>query len=179
MGTRGCIARVTPEGFVGRYHHWDSYPSGLGETLWRLYHGQFDEDLEAMLKTLIDDHPAGWSTICGKDFDLKAGFGNITTKDMDDKTVKYRRPQCYCHGERKEKEWLVTDKNASSSGVEWTYAFDVEKKTMQVLSSFCENGEKMIGFFGCGDPKAKWRIMAIVDLEGKEPNWKEIEESVN
>jgi len=174
MGTRGCIARVTPEGFAGRYHHCDSYPSGLGESLWRLYHGYFKQDLEDMLKTLIDDHPAGWSTICCKDFNLKAGFIEYANKDK----LNNKRPQCYCHGDRHENECLFTQDDASSSGVEWTYVFNETEKIMQVLSSFCKNGDKMIGMFGCGDPKAEWRIMAIVDLEGKEPNWKEIEESV-
>ena len=60
--------------FEGRYHHWDSYPSGLGATLWNLYHGHFQKDLNQMLQVLIDEHPAGWSTINNKDFAKDPGF---------------------------------------------------------------------------------------------------------
>ena len=69
MSTRGAIATISkPEGFKGVYHHWDSYPTGLGATLYRLYNGHFQKDLPAMLKALINDHPAGWSTINDKDW---------------------------------------------------------------------------------------------------------------
>ena len=30
MSTRSIIARKTDEGFIGTYHHWDGYPSGVG-----------------------------------------------------------------------------------------------------------------------------------------------------
>lgn len=79
MSTRSAIARPVPSEdgkikFVGVYHHWDGYPQGLGATLFELYNGFFKRDLDAMLKTLIDDHPAGWSTINGKDLSLAPGF---------------------------------------------------------------------------------------------------------
>jgi hypothetical protein len=175
MGTRGCIARLTEKGFEGRYHHWDSYPSGLGESLWKLYHGHFKENLENMLKELIDKHPAGWSTICGRDFSFKAGFIEHQTSEEYDKN---KQPLCFCHGDRKEKEWLVTEKDASDSGVEWVYAFDVQNKTMQILASYNEDNTKMIGMFGCGNPDATWKIIKIVELDGKEPDWKYIEDNV-
>lgn len=177
MGTRGCIARLTDNGFEGRYHHWDSYPEGLGATLYKLYHGHFNHDLETMLKTLIDDHPAGWSTINGKDFNLKAGFGEYTTKDIDKRTKRYLKPKCYCHGSRKEKAWVITEKNASGCGVEWVYAFDINKNTMQILASYNDDGTKMIGYFGCGNEKAKWLIIAEIDLEKKDEKNKIKEES--
>jgi len=173
MGTRGCIARLTKEGFEGRYHHWDSYPSGLGETLWKLYNEYFNHDLKGMLEKLIDEHKAGWSTICGKDFNFKAGFIEDITKASTTK-----KPLCYCHGDRHEKEWLVTKENASGSGIEWVYAFDIEAKTMLILSSFNESGSKMIGMFGCGNEDAEWRTVAVVNLEGKEPNWEKIKDTV-
>jgi len=41
MATRGAIARLThtllPQR-AGCYHHRDSYPSGLGRTLWHLFY---------------------------------------------------------------------------------------------------------------------------------------------
>ena len=178
LGTRGCIARLTDNGFKGRYHHWDSYPSGLGKTLWNLFHGHFKEDLNAMLETLIDKHKAGWSTINGKDFNLKPGWVEYTTEDIENETRKYRQPICYCHGGRHESAWLVTEKDASGSGIEWVYAFDVKRKIMVILASYNEDNTKMIGFFGCGNESAKWQIVKEVILNYKEPDWEGIEDNV-
>lgn len=74
MGTRSVIAEPFGDGFRGRYHHWDGYPSGLGHQLWDLYHGHFAGDVEAMTTYLITDEPVGWSTINGADFDQPKGW---------------------------------------------------------------------------------------------------------
>lgn len=71
MSTRSEI--FGPDG-KGRYHHWDGYPLGVGRTLWALYHGHFERDVRAMRKVLLEDHPAGWSTINGADWSLEPGF---------------------------------------------------------------------------------------------------------
>jgi hypothetical protein len=73
VSTNGIIARSTGQGiFEGVYHHWDSYPNqGLGQFLIHILTGHFDNDLARMLRVLIDEHPAGWSTIVNKDFALK------------------------------------------------------------------------------------------------------------
>ena len=204
MSTRGVIARLVgapsvdaPLGaqspqFFGRYHHWDSYPSGLGQTLWELYHEQFQRNLEAMTRTLIDEHPAGWSTINGADFRLTAGFtepvagfaptGNSVegeSQPVEDNSQKEAassqgvRPECYCHGDRSETAWNVTEKNAAGSGCEWAYTFvrgdTPQHDIMVILSSFRPSGRKMIGCFGQGDPKSVWQIIAIIGLQGQEP----------
>lgn len=114
MSTRGAIARLTgtlPPRFRGRYHHWDSYPTGLGRMLWHLYHGHFQQDLNAMLRLLLDEHPAGWNTIVGKDFNLLpeiGGFGNNTGQENNE-GMDALRPQCYCHGDQSEEAWEVTE----------------------------------------------------------------------
>lgn len=171
MGTRGAIVRKNGNGFEGRYHHWDSYPDALGKTLFDLYNGHFKKDLNAMLKYLIDDHPGGWSSINRADFRASPGFSEGGFKSSG--------PECYCHGGRSEGEWLVTNKNASDSGCEFVYMFESDKTTMTVLSSYCDPngkcaGEKMIGFFGCGDPKAIWKPIAVVNLDDPEPDWESI-----
>lgn len=74
MSTRSVIARRNGNGFTGVYHHWDGYPSGLGATLFQLRNGHFKGDTQKMLSFLIDQHPAGWSTICGADFSIEPGF---------------------------------------------------------------------------------------------------------
>jgi hypothetical protein len=187
MGTRGCIARVVERtagtiGFDGVYHHWDSYPTGLGETLFKLYNGFFAKDIAKFLQVLIDDHPAGWSTINNADFSMAAGFveaGNEYEKKADG-TSDYNKPithgpRCFCHGTRHEEASAITEKGASSCGCEWTYAFDEKKRLMYVLSSYCRNGKKMIGFFGFGDKEALWKPVAVVKLDEAEPDWEAIQ----
>ena len=58
------------------------------------------------------------------------------------------QPQCYCHGERSEDGSEITSENAAKSGCEYVYAFDEESRTMYVLSSYYDDGAKMIGMFG-------------------------------
>lgn len=179
MSTRGVIARLTnvlPPQFAGRYHHWDSYPTGLGKALWSLYNGHFNRDLNVMLRVLVDDHPAGWSTIVGADFYLFSGFTELANRktEEEDKTEGIQ-PECYCHGDRSEEAWEVSQQNASGSGCEWAYAFacggQSEHDLMLVLSSYRPSGQKMIGFFGQGDPQAVWAPVAVVALRGDEPDW--------
>lgn len=62
MSTRGCIARATDTGWRGRYQHFDSYPEGLGEEIWRVLHARFGGDAEAFLRYAVDQHPGGWSS---------------------------------------------------------------------------------------------------------------------
>ena len=189
MSTRSAIARLTsrdPLAFEGRYHHWDGYPSGLGRTLWHLYHTHFGRDLSAMLTVLLDRHPAGWSTIVGADFSQEAGFqelrlcGDVKADEpvLDDPcgSVPHAAPpQCYCHGERSEAAWEVTQENASGSGCEYVYAFlptsEQEPDRMLILCSYIASGQKMVGMFGMGDPQAQWRVLAEVLLQDVEPDW--------
>jgi len=173
MSTRGCIARLekmAPLEFRGVYHHWDSYPSGLGQALFQARNQAFGKDTEAMLRALVDQHPAGWSTIVGRTFAHMSGDG-----DSKARRRRYRgdEPQCYCHGNRQEPGWLVTQANAAGSGVEYAYAFDGSK--MFVLASFRRDGSKMVGMFGTGDPEAGWSVIASVDLDGPEPDWSAME----
>lgn len=174
MSTRSTIARKVSNGkaykFRGVYHHWDGYPGALGATLHELYNGHFGKDLEAMLKYLIDDHPAGWSSINNADFTQEPGF--------EERGFKTKGPQCYCHGGRKEKGWEVTESNASGSGCEYGYVLYRDRSgapCMDVLSSHCADGSKMIGMFGMGDDKATWALLATVKLDEPAPDWKAVE----
>ena len=213
MSTRGVIARQNSNGgFTGVYHHWDSYPTGLGVTLWKLYHHHF-RDIDKMVHTLIDDHPAGFSTIVGKDFTLPVGYNEFDKRicvvcgkpnwehyfqnwehhgkeltpeakesmerehyqafDHSFDPIPTRNPECFCHGDRHEEALQVTEENASAMGCEYAYVFDGNGQ-MRILSSYNEDNSKMVGMFGCGNPQADWRPIAIIDLNGFEPNWEEI-----
>ncbi len=99
MSTRSMIARKTEEGFQGVYHHWDGYPSALGHTLWQLYH-QGDRNLNGMLALLIDEHPAGWSSINGVDWDQPIGYVTDYAKGRETNA-----PQCFCVLTIMDHEW--------------------------------------------------------------------------
>lgn len=241
MSTRGAIGRLTsmdPIRFDAVYHHWDSYCSGLGATLFHVRREYFHGSTDEMLAYVIDQHPGGWSSLNGKDIRLPAGYaetafgvgdcqfegcglkqdahlcqsegahpflertestypcvqepspkygmhlGHEFAEDPVLRTMAERTPNCYCHGERAEEGWVVTQENAAGSGVEWVYAFPPDGTKMLVLSSYTMitgSEEKMIGFFGMGDDNAVWKPVAVIDLDGDEPEWDRVgsdEESV-
>lgn len=143
MGTNGVIAR---EDGNGRYHHWDSYPEGLGRALFTLRNDHFSGDTEAMLKVLIDDHPGGWSTIVGAgstphaDFNYKPQWRNELAKNNE--------PVCHCHGPRT--DWLPD--YARAFMLEYTYIL---------------NGISMRIYH-------ERDLLAVIDLDGPEPDWSKI-----
>jgi len=165
MSTRAVIARIKGDGFEGRYHHYDGYPSGLGATLYELAHNRMLGELPAMLKTLLDDHPAGWSTINGADWTEPPGFqeNGFTTEG----------PECFCHGGRSEEAQTITHED--DAGMEWAYIFDEEARTMAVCERALENGDHAIGMFGAiAADGYHWAIRTVVNLDGPEPDWEEI-----
>jgi hypothetical protein len=158
MSTRSVIARVGEhEGeFSGVYHHSDGYPTGLGAYLWKHLHQHFKGNLATMLRTLIDEHASGWSSSVAKDFRLKPGYtwqrasNGKTDFETYSKLPDYRRPQCFCHGDRHE------DLKDNKAGLEWLYIFDEKENRMYVRD--LGHGEEL-----------------IIYLDKEEPIWTEIE----
>lgn len=74
MSTRSLIALPIEDGdaAVGVYHHYDGYPTGLGMAL--VAARKAHHNYRSLVRTLIFDHPAGWSTIVGADWSLEPGF---------------------------------------------------------------------------------------------------------
>jgi len=168
MSTRAAIGRTHGDGFLGVYHHWDGYPTGLGAALWELQRSQFGGDLAQMLRVLIDEHPAGWSTINGADFSLQPGFAEGPVDD--------RRPQCYCHGHRHEEPQPVTEQD--DLGMEWAYVFDAPANTMAMLERVRPTGGHAVGMFGTlgvgrdtGEREDRWALRWAGRLDGEEPDW--------
>lgn len=155
MGTRGMIARRRGDGFEGAYHHWDSYPEGLGATLHRELVGLSVEELRKKLDFLLSH---SWSTVCA-DWTKAPGF------DGDG-------PECYCHGSRSEGHRLISVEDAAPCGVEYVYLIEPEERRIRILSSFRADGSKMVGAFGCGDPDASWGEIGVIDLtDATEPEF--------
>lgn len=66
MATRSIIAKRTAEGWEGRYHHWDGYPTGLGAGLIDHVHRY---GAPFVVQKLVDEEPVGWSTVIERDLE--------------------------------------------------------------------------------------------------------------
>lgn len=120
MSTHSVVARVGEhEGeFAGRYIHSDGYPTWRGVELFRIAREEFNGDWSAMLRFIIDEHPAGWSIL------------------------QPENRSCYCHPRRSKREgWnkrqaeparLFTHEDMKDSDVAWLYVFDEENRKLYV-----------------------------------------------
>lgn len=144
----------------GTYHHFDGYPSGLGQTLWKLYHELYEGLLPAMLEMLIDAHPQGWSSIIDCDWTLKPtwldnrGEWYNAGKKCPATSYKYRP------GEDHE-PWRFDQ--TSDGGQEWAYVFDLEDYTMTIF--------ERVGSW----EDVTYRRIETLPLAGSEPDWKSFE----
>jgi hypothetical protein len=139
MSTRAFIARQTDLAdnvfgctFARRYHHFDGYPSGLGQFLAKALREQFQGDVESLLRRLIDSKAAkcGWSTILHCDLSL-------TPVSPEDHMRYYRAwqdnpgpqtehdyhkvPVCYAARGTEEEDLLTQDSDLS--WLDWGYIF--------------------------------------------------------
>jgi len=169
VSTRSCIARIKGDGFEGVYHHWDGYPSALGATLYSLYKSRIFGGLRDMLSMLIDEHPAGWSTINDVNWNMEPDYSNSERE----------RPNCFCHGERSESSQVITQDD--DMGMEWAYVFDEHTHTMTVLERIRPEGNHAVGLFGTlgtnanGKREDAWAIRRVIGLDDEpEPNWEEV-----
>jgi hypothetical protein len=148
MSTCAVIAVPDGDGWRGRYHHHDGYPSGLGAELFALYERTFDRDLSAMTATLIDDHPSGWSSIISirryvnppvfsrAEF-TGAGWGNSPELG----------PSCYCHGGRAEPAHEVicrcADGDEAGCDPSWlVWAYVLTPAGLQIITSRPVSGDR-------------------------------------
>ena len=164
MSTRACIAIQTgPRNqFSGTYHHYDGYPTSLGRALWTLYHGHFKGDLNKMVATLLAH---SWSTIqpggtldSVGDFNQEPGFIEYDNPLHEDKSnPEHYRPRCYCHGDRNEQPWAITN-TEDAWDIDWFYVFNTRTKCMRIL----------VG------NKDKFKCVKSIKLDGDEPDWEAI-----
>jgi hypothetical protein len=150
MSTRAVIARVKGDGWEGRYHHFDGYPTGLGARLYAVV-GQLG--VKRALELLVDEHPVGWSSIHDCDITAQPGYGG----DFNDQT---HGPRCYCHGERHEQAPLLITDQSDDCGCEWAYVLSA-RGVMTVY-------ERQYS-------PERWRLVATVRLDEAAPDWAAME----
>src|SRR5580765_965670 len=174
MSTPAIIGRTvsTTGWFIGRYHNWSGYIEGLGKTLYKAYHQDFNKDIEKMMHFLIDEHPAGWSNIVDQDLSLAPGFSTFQSDvGLRDDHKRYfqqieaynasergRRAQCYCHGERHNTEVTIRTLNDPCAA---EYAYIINETSCIMTIHYCHFGT--------------WHEVIKVDLNGDEPHWKDID----
>ncbi|GAB3726714.1 hypothetical protein [Nocardiopsis nanhaiensis] len=176
MSTRGAIACPTPGGgWIGRYHHFDAYPTGLGHELFRLYHDTFNGDHELMAQTLIDEHPAGWSTLIAPT--TVDGDRPFTTEHFayagfqsHQDPLHGQFPQCYCHGQRCETAdalicrcHLGETSGCAPLFIEWAYV--ITSSGLGVLTSHhphagsdADDRHRPVAFVGWSD-NPNWQVL--------------------
>jgi hypothetical protein len=180
MGTRGVIGFVDGRGWKGRYHHCDSYPTALGQTLWDVYHDVYHGDLAHMLRNLYIDHPAGWSTINEREWSFDVD-GNLKAEFVEHGPdwwgvpseyrawyQSHRKPECYCHGDRQQGEWMLShdgESDVNATSCEWGYIFAPPTAIMHIIGSRYDADSHV----------SRWRHIATIDMQGAEPNWELID----
>ncbi|MCY0997449.1 hypothetical protein OWM54_09905 [Myxococcus sp. MISCRS1] len=120
MSTRGAIAvytsgsgipeHVSSRPWRGVYHHWDGYPTGLGQHLMACVE-RVRGDLQAVVARLIDEAPWGWSTCMGG----------------KDETEEER------YSEESPGLPVAPDETGS---VSYVYVFDVEARRLDAFSTY-------------------------------------------
>lgn len=177
MSTRACIARTDANGWSGRYHHSDGYPTHLGRVLFNLYRKHFHSDAEAMLKFLLDDHKAGWSFLGSPveaggvtDYNMPAGYVNdyqsLYQKGADGRADFSKPivhgPICLCHGDCSHPTNTIRSKD-DPSGLEWAYVISPALRFMYVYQP------------DYSSDSASWKLVSTVNLDGPEPDWTFVE----
>jgi hypothetical protein len=151
----------------------------VGRTLFNIYKGEgtnplaaaFKGDLSGLLVYLIDENPQGWSSIncsaCSCDKPKKRQPGQDVDYEDRDLCRCSIAPLPFFNPGRT--TTFMTQKNASSSGVEWVYVFDEKNKKMYVLSCSFNDDD------GLRNQDAVLKPVAEIDLEGPEPDWERIQ----
>ena len=159
MSTRSILGSISNEKgkkWEGVYCHWDGYPTNRGSQIWDILHKQF-------INNEGDIGVQNTSNITGK---INA-FLKIYVDGHKGGWSSFP-DQCYCHDPSfvmrdGVHENLINDKGAKDSWCEYAYILDPEKATMTIYCSY----------------KSWTKPIAVVDLLGKEPDWKKIEDSTN
>jgi hypothetical protein len=152
VSTRSVIARAgKAEGeFSGVYVHWDGSPHTRGPLLWKIIHSEFNGNLKAALASLIDKHPAGFSSL--------------------------ENLNCYCHPRRsKDAEFkkrkpepanLFTHLNVvkGDTDIDWCFIFDEDHNRMFVRD-VQHDSESIVEL---AEPEPDWHAIAC---GGEAENW--------
>lgn len=169
MSTRGMIAKPLGDGVQGVYQHWDSYPSGLGKTIWQSLHGGVPvdrhgidptrnkhvgmsfKDTEELLEFALDFEHGGWSSF------PDCCYHHWRPEEAPILENLMEAPHCGGPDGCKEEE-------CNPLFIAWVYVLSGD--TMTVLGHYSiPDATKPFG------SRYSHRVVACVDLRGEEPDW--------
>jgi hypothetical protein len=128
---------------IGRYHHYDGYPAGLGTSLLLAQRDNF-KTIAEMVQVLVFDHPAGWSTINGADWTLTPGTATNTNDNERECVVcgksHWKHYRQYYGG------YTYPDATLPDDAAEGTMVLGHQPKAVELAtdrrpSCYCHNGE--------------------------------------
>lgn len=124
MATRSVVGRTIGKEdiWIGKYVHWDGYPSHMVPTLIELV---LRHNLNDVVSRLVFEHK-GWSFINTE----KPNW----LKEEDDYVMGYGIPYT-------DQEMWITWEDEDAWGTEYAYIFDQESKSLHVLSRDYDNNK--------------------------------------
>ena len=151
MSTRSIIARKTDEGFIGTYHHWDGYPSGVG----RLVAEGFKKGGWEYLNDVLSH---SWSALFNNECHCCG-----TMSDG-----------------RREEIFPYTHETDCGAEFAYVFEHDNEKETdfMHIYQKKDGEGRHVVEFFGLTSDSGEWSVSKTIDLNLPLPNFEKIQESL-
>jgi hypothetical protein len=151
MSTRSIIAKKTPEGFMGTYHHWDGYPSVVGQLV---AEGFKNGGWDYLNTVLAHSWSALWKNECHCCGTMSDG--------------------------RREEIFPYTHETDCGAEYAYVFEHDTEKNTdfMHIYQKKDSDGEHVVEFFGMTNEEGEWEISKTIDLRLELPDFQELENSL-
>lgn len=173
MSTRSVVARVEGDGFVGRYCHWDGYPTNRAKQLFQAYRELGSAD--ALIKYAIREGDSGyWSSFCPpSEGPVEADRTTPEGEAAFQNEYKTGTHSNWCF--EKDNEKLV-ESSGDDWGTEWAYVIDdkglsvFERMYDQSLWSDSSEKESRDAFRA----SVHWAYIGTYKWDS-EPNWEAVE----
>lgn len=138
--------------WMGKYCHWDGYPSGVGATLFREYRRAYAGNVQNLINYILAE-PVGWSAIMGCDLTLAPAWDEAECKAPESYSARGDKPM------NPDGDFIRnTDDHA---GAQYAYMLNAPAHTMHIYKYVYASGKD-------------WELIAIIDLDGNEPDWDKI-----
>ena len=153
MSTRSVVARVEGDGFVGRYCHWDGYPTHRGKQLFQAYRELGNAD--ALVKYAVRKGESGyWSSFCPPSENPVEA--DRSTPEGEDAFQKSLSTINWAH---EEDNFDLISSQGDDWGTEWAYVID--DKGLTVFENL-----------------GKWAYIGTYKWDA-EPDWESVEKTNN
>jgi len=151
MSTKSIIAKKTDEGFIGTYHHWDGYPSGVGRLVAKGFKQGGWEYLNNILKH-------NWASLYKNEC--------YCCGTMPDG--------------RREKVHSYTHEADCGAEFAYVFEHDKKKEAdyMHIYQKKDKKGKHVVEYFGMTSDYGEWSISKTIDLGVPLPNFEKLQESL-